>query len=655
MKKLIQSLVVFCLLGALAFLASCAPAMEAPATEAPAAEAPSETEAPTWSTAAPTQTIQNIYMLELEYPGSMRLGDSDVVVVSLFNTESGYIIEAEFPDHTLTTQKLTVAQLPDYRTYATGTLLGTGFVILPEHEQRYEISEGQSITWHWSISPNSAGRHRLSLLVSLAWVPEKAAAGPIKEQLLFSRSIEIRVNSFLGLERSQALMSGFIGLLFGSGLGLGALFWRKPASIRFRVEKPNPRLVIESSPSLQLNTKHASLLKALFHSYSRLMLTGDFMSGYSGARTYMALPIRENGQADAATIVKIGQRSAIEKEVSNYEKYVKNRLPPITARIQQDPVSLPSGDLAAVQYTFISKTGDLPISLRQALLKDPNPDHLERLYDTFGPGWWMQREAYSFRVASEYDRLLPPHYVLKPLESKAPHQKHISDQNLPQNQQLKTGDIVSVGRFQSYEFRTDGKSLTLFGQAQNNGEGLRLRWLSNKPPDRSLARVTANRSELLESYCSGMDHLGYPDPLEKLDALLAETQRGTRSIIHGDLNLENILVGPGDLIWLIDFAETRPGHTLFDFAKLNAEIIGHVYATRIPDPRDFATRLSNGKLPLCSTLNQIASHCLFNPNKPREYDLACYFACLGAMKYQNLGLAAKKHLYLAASALSQRL
>ena len=54
-----------------------------------------------------------------------------------------------------------------------------------------------------------------------------------------------------------------------------------------------------------------------------------------------------------------------------------------------------------------------------------------------------------------------------------------------------------------------------------------------------------------------------------------------RSIIHGDLNLENVLIGPGGMVWLIDFATTREGHPLMDFAHLEAEII----ATGDPMPR----------------------------------------------------------------------
>ena len=70
---------------------------------------------------------------------------------------------------------------------------------------------------------------------------------------------------------------------------------------------------------------------------------------------------------------------------------------------------------------------------------------------------------------------------------------------------------------------------------------------------------------------------------------------GTQSTIHGDLNLENALVVPGDFIWLIDFAMTRDGHTLFDFAHLEAEIIAQVIAPQLGSPQDYLDLLQKGR------------------------------------------------------------
>ena len=173
--------------------------------------------------------------------------------------------------------------------------------------------------------------------------------------------------------------------------------------------------------------------------------------------------------------------------------------------------------------------------------------------------------------------------------------------------------------------------------------------------------MIATRLDLLRELSAGMDLYGLPDPLERLPATLNEPVSGTQSTIHGDLNLENALVGPGDFIWLIDFAMTRDGHTLFDFAHLEAEIIAQVIAPQLASPQDFLDMLeqadSHGAAylyTLLSALRDIASRCLFNPSQPREYRLAAYMACLGALKFANLE-AHQKHLLLLNAAYLSRL
>jgi aminoglycoside phosphotransferase (APT) family kinase protein len=166
--------------------------------------------------------------------------------------------------------------------------------------------------------------------------------------------------------------------------------------------------------------------------------------------------------------------------------------------------------------------------------------------------------------------------------------------------------------------------------------------------------VTATRAALLRDAVAGFDLHGLPEPLARLPALLNESVAGTQSTIHGDLNLENILVGPGGFVWLIDFAQTRDGHPLYDFAHLEAEVIAHVVAAEM-SPADYVGVLSGAPHALLSTLHQIAARCLFNPAQPREYDLALYAACLGALKFPNLDRHQRHLLYLTAAHLSQSL
>jgi hypothetical protein len=58
---------------------------------------------------------------------------------------------------------------------------------------------------------------------------------------------------------------------------------------------------------------------------------------------------------------------------------------------------------------------------------------------------------------------------------------------------------------------------------------------------------------------------------------------------------------------------------------------------------------------LLASLHEIAFKCLANPSQPREYWLALYMSCLGALKYRNLDEYQKYILYLTAAFLYQYL
>jgi hypothetical protein len=222
------------------------------------------------------------------------------------------------------------------------------------------------------------------------------------------------------------------------------------------------------------------------------------------------------------------------------------------------------------------------------------------------------------------------------------------------------GQIVRLKNFRVAELRPGGESLSLRGDPPPGQPALRVRWMHGGYSDGALGRITATRATLLNELAAGLDLCGYPDPLTALDARLAERIRGTQSILHGDLNLENILAGPGGTVWLIDFAQTREGHALADFAHLQVEIVAHILAPTLGSPREFFAVLQGNRPPLpafhlLETLEGIAGRCLFNPSEPREYRLALYLSALGALKYSNLDSLQRNFIYLYAAMINTEL
>jgi hypothetical protein len=305
-------------------------------------------------------------------------------------------------------------------------------------------------------------------------------------------------------------------------------------------------------------------------------------------------------------------------------------------------------NVAAVRYTFVGMPGQSPTSLKEALQQNADAALIQKLFESFGPGWWLQRKPYVFRAASEYDRALPVHFVVDARTAMVENgaQRMRGTQAIHEIS-LKLGDIVQLDDFAKIEPRANDDGYTLIGAAANGAAPLRVRVLSESLPRLPLrARVVSTREDLLRAWLPAP--LPFGDPISKLPRLLNEVINGTQSVIHGDLNLENVLVGPGGFVWLIDFARTREGHTLADFAHLEADIIAHVIAPQ-SSVADFIAALQHNTHPLLNAIHEIATRCLFNPSQPREWQIARALTHLGALKYANLDAHQRDLLGIAAS------
>jgi hypothetical protein len=260
----------------------------------------------------------------------------------------------------------------------------------------------------------------------------------------------------------------------------------------------------------------------------------------------------------------------------------------------------------------------------------------------------MQRHPYTFRLAQIYDRKLPVHAMLSPAPGVDAKGMKVYTADDPASLHAVPGDLLILKAIANME--PGNGYWTLIGTPQGGNAPVRLRWMVPQAPSMgSSGVVIATRDTFLRQRTHEMSRYGLPDPLPRLPDLLNETVRGTRSIIHGDLNLENIQVGAGGMVWLIDFAMTGEGHTLFDFAHLQAELIAHVLAVQIEDPQAYIDVLRAGSHPLLGAVEALAARCLFDRDNPREYDLALALSCLGALKFLNLDAHQRHLLYLTAA------
>ncbi len=163
------------------------------------------------------------------------------------------------------------------------------------------------------------------------------------------------------------------------------------------------------------------------------------------------------------------------------------------------------------------------------------------------------------------------------------------------------------------------------------------------------------------------EQIQLPNPLAALPDLLNQTRGVNIATIHGDFNLENILIEPllGD-VSLIDFANARQDHVLHDLIHLETEIVIHILPELVHryqlDPAlmlvDFGWRLHRAithpaddhSLPehpalhkpwvMLRAIRRAARRYLFNTDDPSEYYQGLTLYLLGALRYKSLILPA---------------
>lgn len=653
---------------------------EPPPTQLPGpypTSTPPGTEGPLLPT--PTAFVEERF-IELEWPPDMRLGDSDIVRLSLIPSEDGYTPQLEFDEHEL---DLDVAKIPyqvGFEAFAIARMNAVGLDFSPRGDQQQRLLEGQVLNWRWSIAPENAGRHRLSLQLRIRWEP--LGEGNTEEVNIWDSGIEVQVTAPLGIGAPQARMLGVVGLLVGGAMALPLAEFatrrrlERARASKVRRLKPNLDLELDVAPGAYVSNEEKILLQALYHRYDRVTVETRYSSGYSGARTLLVQPSRKDGRTDAYAIVKIGSAREIQSEYSNYESFVRHTLPPITGRVQGPPVLVSGEPDAALEYTFVGMPGVIPKSLKDFVLNSEVGESkllIEKgLFNTFGTGWWLQRVPYTFRSGIEYDRLLPVHVVLEAATEK--RTRRTLTGKLSELDGLVPGDLVRLEGSFVAEVRPRRNTATLSWSNIGLTPAVRVRF-QNTPPEafierarvrNAYGRVVFTRESLLQNEVTK----AFPDlnltgpklniwnrmvdnPLPHLKEILEKRVRGTQSIIHGDLNLENVLVGPGDLVWLIDFASTREGHTLFDFARLEAElttqVVSEIFVRSDYGPERMFTlfdALEFGRAPedqalhqaygLLDATRQMARRLLFDNENEDEFIISLYLAYLGTLKFSNL-------------------
>ena len=207
---------------------------------APAAPPPAEstlalpTATSAESTQAPVATqppaIQEARHLSLEWPPTIRVGDSDVIRLTLEVDAQGRLTPtAQIEGHETHGETVFIPNLYDtHNVLAEARMDMAGVQVTPDGDVSEPLLPGQSVTFFWSVRPQDVGTYRGTIWVHLRFIPHDGS--PESRRPLTAQLVEIQAVDFLGLGGIAARLVGGLGTLVGSVLGLDNLIpwvWKR--------------------------------------------------------------------------------------------------------------------------------------------------------------------------------------------------------------------------------------------------------------------------------------------------------------------------------------------------------------------------------------------------------------------------------------------
>lgn len=266
----------------------------------------------------------------------------------------------------------------------------------------------------------------------------------------------------------------------------------------------------------------ADLLIRLFPKAAALKL--DYLGGHSPATPSLprqrAIVLRAWEDGTQPVIVKLARAHKMEKEIENYQLYIRRRLAGNFIPMMEESSVL--WDIGGAVYTLLGSSGDI-IPLSKAYAESTNRTrHLTDCLEKFFNHTWLPH--YEQKMVRQESSLAQLYYSVWYgdwwLEKLLEHSR--------------------VGRVES--------ALRAWPAWQALGLPEPVQWLAQRV-----------KSELQRAPTSF-----------------------TVAVTHGDLHSENLLVDAGSHnVWVIDFERTGIGHILQDFVELEGDLLVHLVA--IPD------------------------------------------------------------------------
>ena len=158
--------------------------------------------------------------LTLEYPPTIRLGDTDTIRLTLEVDNLGKVTPtAIIRGNTITGTTVEIPNLYDtHKVTAEARLDLAGPIITPPDIVSEPLLPGESVTFYWSVRPQEAGSYRGTVWLSLRFV-NKSNENDSTEKTVSIQQLQIEATTFLGLKANTARAAGGVGSFIGGILG----------------------------------------------------------------------------------------------------------------------------------------------------------------------------------------------------------------------------------------------------------------------------------------------------------------------------------------------------------------------------------------------------------------------------------------------------
>jgi len=170
-------------------------------------------------TSQPQPAINESRRLTLELPPRIRVGEGDIIRMTLEVDNLGNVTPtAEIQGNTVTVQTVEIPNL--YETHnvtAEARLDLAGMDVKPADLISEPLTQGQSVTFYWSIRPTEVGVYRGTIWLYLRFVNK--STGEESRKTVSAQLIQIDAVNLLGLPLGVVRSAGAVGSVVGGVLG----------------------------------------------------------------------------------------------------------------------------------------------------------------------------------------------------------------------------------------------------------------------------------------------------------------------------------------------------------------------------------------------------------------------------------------------------